>query len=191
MVTIALVGSLHLILLYAVLVAVDVVPVPSILPITPATMIPNKTVRPIPPPPINPTLATPTQTEIPVPRVPIDPGPVAGPTITAPPPGGGTAPLTQDGYVAATPIAATHTTPSYPAIDRRLDHEGTVMLTVTIDVNGAVSDASVAKSSGYSSLDVAAVSWVKEHWRYKPAMRNGNAVAATTQAEVTFRLMQN
>jgi protein TonB len=190
MVTIALVGSLHLILIYAVLAALDVVPIPTIPPITDTTVI-IKTAHPTPPPPINPTMAKPTTTNIPAPWIPIDHGAASGPTITGPTPDGGTMPLTPETYAAASAIAATHTIPSYPALDRRLDHEGTVLLTVAIDTNGNVSDASVTKSSGFEGLDAAAVAWVKEHWRYKPATRNGNAVAATARAEVTFRLTQN
>jgi protein TonB len=189
--TIALVGSLHLILIYAVLVAIDVVPAPTIPTITTATVIPNKTVHPTPPPPINPTMMKPTTTEVPVPRIPMDPG-TPGTTITAVPEGGGGSVSTpSEVFTAAAPIAATHTIPSYPAVDRRLDHEGVVLLTVMIDAEGNVSDANVLKSSGYDSLDAAAVSWVKEHWRYKPATHNGNAVAATARAEVTFRLTRD
>ena len=189
--TIALVGSLHLILIYAVLAALDVVPMPLITP-TNTTRVIDQTVKqiPLPPPPVHSTLVTPTTTEIPVPRISVDPG-VTGPTITPPTQGAVTAPVTPEVFTAASAIAATHTIPSYPALDRRLDHEGTVLLAVTIGADGNVSDASVLKSSGYDGLDAAAVAWVKEHWRYKPAMHNGNAVAATARAEVTFRLTQN
>jgi TonB family protein len=48
----------------------------------------------------------------------------------------------------------------------------------------------VVSSSGHADLDEAAVAWVKSHWRYQPAMQNGGAVPATTNAVVTFTLNQ-
>jgi protein TonB len=189
--TIALVGSLHLILVYAVLAALDIVPAPSIPGIAHLQVI-NKTVRSKPDtlPPIHPTMATPKAPDsVPVPKIPIDPNSDGG-TITVHS-DTGVGPMTQDVVVAVSAIAATHTSPSYPALDRRMGHEGTVLLSVTIDAQGNVSDASVAKSSGFEGLDAAAVSWVKAHWRYHAAMRNGHAIPATSMAEVTFRLTQN
>lgn len=189
--TIALVGSLHLILIYAVLAALDVVPMPAIPPDTTIRVIPSHKVDlPLPPPPVNPTMTKPTTPVIPIPQIPVDSG-NGGPILTAPTPSNGGSPSTLDSYAPASAIAATHTIPAYPALDRRLDHEGTVLLTVAIDTEGNVSDASVLKSSGFEGLDAAAVAWVKEHWRYKPATRNGNAVTGTARAEVTFRLTQN
>lgn len=84
----------------------------------------------------------------------------------------------------------THTTPEYPPISRRLGEQGTVLLKIVIDANGDVTDASVEKSSGYSRLDSAAVSWVKRHWRYHPATQNGKPIAITTRAKVRFDLRQ-
>ncbi len=188
---IALVGSLHLILVYAVLAALDVVPAPFIPPITHGRVIDTK-VQPTPPPmpPVHLRMAAPTTTDnIPAPPINIDHS--SSDRGPATPTGGDTTTVPTDVFQPASAVAETHTIPSYPALDRRLNHQGTVLLTVMIDAQGNVSDASVAKSSGYDGLDAAAVAWVKEHWRYKPAMHNGSAVAATARAEVTFRLTQN
>ncbi|HTK80176.1 MAG TPA: TonB family protein [Rhizomicrobium sp.] len=87
-----------------------------------------------------------------------------------------------------TGITSTHTTPPYPAVARRLGKEGTVTLSISVSASGEVTDASVASSSGIDELDQAAVQWVKEHWRYKPAIRNGEPAAGTVQAAVRFTL---
>ena len=89
-----------------------------------------------------------------------------------------------------TTYGRTHTIPEYPPISRRLGEQGTVLLKIVIDANGDVTSATVEKSSGYSRLDEAAVSWVKRHWRYHPATLNGKPIAVTTQAKVRFDLRQ-
>jgi protein TonB len=63
-----------------------------------------------------------------------------------------------------------------------------VLLRLAINADGQVSDAEIVRSSGYDELDEAAAIWVKAHWRYLPALQNGQPVAATTTALVTFRL---
>ncbi|HEY2034911.1 MAG TPA: energy transducer TonB [Rhizomicrobium sp.] len=90
----------------------------------------------------------------------------------------------------ASGLTTTHTTPPYPAVARRLDQQGTVVLSITVAADGSVSAAQVATSSGVPELDQAALDWVKAHWRYKPAMQGGAAVPSTTQAAVKFDLKQ-
>jgi protein TonB len=82
----------------------------------------------------------------------------------------------------------THTIPDYPPLDARLGREGTVTLKLAIDERGAVTDAVVERSSGYASLDQAAVNWVKAHWLYYPATHSGDPVASSADVTVTFRL---
>jgi protein TonB len=82
----------------------------------------------------------------------------------------------------------THSTPPYPADARNLSQQGTVTLALSIDATGAVTNAQVKVSSGYPELDQTAVSWVMAHWRYKPAIQNGAAVASATLAAVRFDL---
>jgi protein TonB len=88
----------------------------------------------------------------------------------------------------ASGLGSTHTTPPYPEMERRMGHEGTVTLRLAIDTTGNVTDAQIEKSSGSQVLDQAAIDWVKAHWKYKPAIQNGTAVAATTEAAVVFNL---
>jgi protein TonB len=88
-------------------------------------------------------------------------------------------------------IAATHTQPPYPMLARRIGEQGTVVLSITVGADGIVESASVAKSSGRVDLDQAAASWVKDHWKYRPASRNGEPIMAQIEAQVVFDLNQS
>ena len=85
-------------------------------------------------------------------------------------------------------IMGSHSSPPYPLLDRRLGHEGTVTLRLTVSPEGAVVDAQVVKSSGYPGLDEAAVSWVVAHWRYRAATHAGAAISSQATAAVMFSL---
>jgi protein TonB len=73
---------------------------------------------------------------------------------------------------------------------RRIGKEGTVVLDITVSAEGSVQNVSISKSSGDDDLDEAAMSWVREHWRYQPATQNGQPVAAQSEAQVVFSLKQ-
>jgi len=87
-------------------------------------------------------------------------------------------------------VSSTHSTPPYPALARLAVHQGTVLLTIVVTAQGDVASASVIQSSGFPELDQAAVEWVQAHWKYKPAMQNGQPVPSQTQAAVKFDLRQ-
>ncbi len=191
---IAVVGTLHLIVIYAVLASIDVVPI--VFPIPPVhfqvfdSTRPKTQPIPIPNPVVQTKINTP---RILVPNIVIDnsrTGGITGEQGKDAGNGTGTVAVTVV-FAPATAIASTHTIPSYPPLDRRLGHEGKVRLKLTIDEQGSVNDAVVEQSSGFGGLDAAAIAWVKDHWRYQPATRDGKPVAATAQADVTFRLTQN
>jgi protein TonB len=76
--------------------------------------------------------------------------------------------------------------PVYPkdALDGGL--EGRVSLTVTIAADGSVSGVSVAKSSGHTILDDAAVRAVKRDWVFQPALKNGKPVAGAVTVVFEF-----
>lgn len=101
-------------------------------------------------------------------------------------------PQTRNSLVPTPPhgIAATHTQPPYPMLARRIGKEGTVLLSITVGADGNVQNALIAKSSGDNDLDEAAVSWVKDHWKYRPASQSGQPVAAQVEAQVVFNLKQ-
>jgi TonB family protein len=86
------------------------------------------------------------------------------------------------------PIQETRRLPPYPRESIRLNEEGAVLLAVRIGTNGAVSQASVFKSSGHQRLDAAAANFVKGYWRWHPATRAGKPVPANTRVSVLFKL---
>ena len=89
---------------------------------------------------------------------------------------------------AAVGVAGTHTTPPYPPLAIRLGEEGNVRLHLTISPQGIVTEALVVRSSGFGDLDQAAHNWIMAHWRCRPAMRGGAAVASVSDVLVRFDL---
>jgi protein TonB len=77
--------------------------------------------------------------------------------------------------------------PDYPMIARQLLEEGTVIATVEIGADGLPKQIKVRQSSGFGSLDQAAVKAL-EQWRFAPAMRDGTAVATTVEIPLVFKL---
>lgn len=78
-----------------------------------------------------------------------------------------------------------NTKPPYPADAYARRHEGIVMLSLHVDVDGDVDRVEIAQSSGFASLDDAAVEAAR-NWRYVPARRGGVSVAATFTQRVKF-----
>ena len=62
--------------------------------------------------------------------------------------------------------------PPYPAADVRKGNEGVTRLNVCLDARGRVQSASVAGSSGHTSLDQAALKWVRDA-KFTPAKVDG------------------
>ena len=62
--------------------------------------------------------------------------------------------------------------PTYPPIDIRMNHEGASALEVCLDTGGRVTSANLASSSGYSTLDQAALKWVLSA-KFTPAKLDG------------------
>jgi protein TonB len=185
-ISIAVVAALHIAVIYTILAALDIVPSPIPEPGIIVRFFPTKpTVQPPPQPTIAQStdgFVKPSDPTFPPPDFQVDRSTPGG-GLTNPPPGGQT-----DTFMSASSVPGTHTIPAFPPLDRRLGHEGTVQLTISIDAGGNVIGASIDRSSGYDSLDAAAIAWVKDHWRYRPAMRNGVAIASSTQASVVFQL---
>ena len=77
--------------------------------------------------------------------------------------------------------------PEYPAIARRNNWEGLVMLRILIKTDGAIGEITVLQSSGYEVLDQSALKTVKK-WRYQPAVRQGEMVECYRRVPVRFRL---
>ena len=145
---------------------------------------PKPVTMPTPPKMVQPT--TPTDPTITPPDIQVAPDPTSTPISVAMTPTN-TAP-TPD--TAASGLSNTHSTPPYPVAARTAGHQGTVTLQMTVGPNGDVTGATIVTSSGFPELDQAAVAWVVNHWKYKPAVQGGVAVTSTTQAAVKFDLQQ-
>jgi protein TonB len=190
-VTIALVAAIHVAAIYALIVSLNPTLLPRLVPDNPIDLIRTKE---LPPPPtrpdISPTLVTPGT---PIPQPPkvwedSNPNTPYSPPTTSGNGDTGTTQTLLPTLMPARAIASTHTIPMYPPIAARLSEQGSVRLTLDIDEQGYVTDAAVIGSSGYSALDAAAIAWVKAHWRYAPALRDGVPIRSSTNAIVTFRL---
>lgn len=79
--------------------------------------------------------------------------------------------------------------PMYPAKEIRLEHTGTVILSVYVLGTGRVGEVRVEKSTGYPALDEAAAREARS-WRLKPGTRDGVPVAMWKQIPITFRLKE-
>lgn len=77
--------------------------------------------------------------------------------------------------------------PAYPPVSRRRKEEGRVLLTVRVSAEGAAVQVQIRESSGYNRLDEAALSAV-QGWRFIPARRGDQPVAATVVVPIIFRL---
>lgn len=82
---------------------------------------------------------------------------------------------------------ATCPLPAYPALARRRGWSGRVLVRVHVAADGAVVSAEMAGSSGYDVLDRAATDAVRR-WRFRPAARDGVAVADVVDVPVRFEL---
>ncbi len=77
--------------------------------------------------------------------------------------------------------------PRYPALARRRNQQGTVMLDVVVDEKGHPELIEILKSSGFSALDRAAIASV-ERWEFEPEQRNKRFVKSRVHIPVVFRL---
>jgi periplasmic protein TonB len=106
-----------------------------------------------------------------------DPGPVVdpGPVDTGPVSVGNLA------YVTAT-------APPYPRAEVLAGIGGTVLLKVLVDIDGRPLEVVVLESSGNRNLDRSAREHVRKHWRFQPAMRDGQPVQAYGKVPVVFSM---
>jgi len=107
----------------------------------------------------------------------VDPAPPA-PGASAPPP---EVPPAFDADYLANPA------PAYPALSRRLNEEGKVMVRVLVTAEGRAERVEIARSSGYERLDRSALEAVAR-WRFVPARRGTAGVAAFVLVPVQFQL---
>jgi len=75
----------------------------------------------------------------------------------------------------------------YPSWALQQGIEGRVVVRMLVDERGRVVKTYVAKTSGYSSLDEAAVAAVKKY-RFLPALKNGKPVKRWVEQEFLFKI---
>ncbi|WP_321966436.1 energy transducer TonB [Burkholderia cepacia] len=75
--------------------------------------------------------------------------------------------------------------PAYPASERRMGHEGTTVLSITIDTSGQIERADVTASSGFGALDAAAQR-VLLAAKCDPYLDNGTPVSVHATQRITF-----
>jgi TonB family protein len=75
----------------------------------------------------------------------------------------------------------------YPFFARVFGRKGTSELAFTVSADGTVRDIKIAKSSGSSGLDDAAVDCVAR-WHYRPALKDGQLVDAPMTVKVAWDL---
>lgn len=73
----------------------------------------------------------------------------------------------------------------YPPDAMRENAQGEVIIDASITAGGAVESAKVEQSSGYRSLDAAALQSVRQ-WQFNPARRNGEPVSTMIRIPINF-----
>jgi len=78
--------------------------------------------------------------------------------------------------------------PVYPTIARSRGIQGKVLIEVLVDANGVAKKLEISRSSGYESLDMAAVDAVKK-WRFISAKKGNQAIEASVIVPVEFKII--
>lgn len=76
---------------------------------------------------------------------------------------------------------------NFPLLSKRAKEQGTVVLRITVDVNGRLKEAWVQKSSGFERLDQAALKDIHSA-RFAPQMEDGKPVEWQTLAPLAYDL---
>lgn len=85
------------------------------------------------------------------------------------------------------PVRIYNQAPVYPLFAVRMNFEGTVILSLSIDAEGIVKSVDIKKSSGHVLLDNAAKD-AADNWRFTPAKKGGKNIAYKKEVPVVFRL---
>jgi protein TonB len=120
------------------------------------------------------------------------PAEAPSPVVVAPPPPSTPAPADQPAPALVTqPIYNADTlnnpAPPYPSVSRRVGEQGRVILRVLVGASGGAEEVQLRSSSGFSRLDDAARETV-QRWKFVPAKRGSEPVAAWVLIPISFRL---
>lgn len=139
--------------------------------------------RPAESKPASPDTSAPTQAPATAPEATTAPSAPAAPPGPAAPP----APPVNTGVSIPASYAASNRKPDYPALSRRYEEQGTVVLQVLVKADGTAGEVKLKSSSGHPLLDKSAMSTVQS-WRFIPAIRDGKPVAEWYPVPITFTL---
>jgi protein TonB len=140
----------------------------------------------VPPPPV-------PEVRRPEPRPVVVREPVTAPVTALPPP----APAEPRAPAPVAPVVVTavrfdaaylnNPAPGYPLQSRRRGEQGRVLLQVRVDAHGLPQQVEIHQGSGYERLDEAALEAVRR-WRFIPARRGDEAIAASVRVPIVFHL---
>lgn len=138
----------------------------------------------IPPPVITAPAEAPSPVLAPPPPPPAPPAPIeappAPPAAAPPAPAPLIPPVFNADYL-------DNPAPAYPAASRRSGEQGRVVLRVLVNATGGAEEVQVRTSSGFARLDEAARETVRR-WKFVPARRGSDNVAAWVLIPISFRL---
>ena len=117
--------------------------------------------------------------------VPASPPTAAVPGLTAPAAASTQAPVVTPARFDADYL--NNPAPAYPLRSRMLKEQGTVLLLVDVTALGGAERVQLHQSSGRPRLDDAALEAVR-HWRFVPARRGPQAIAASVIVPIVFEL---
>lgn len=162
---------------------------------TPPVAVPESVPDPVPEPMMKPPKPLPRVVQIPEPvKPPVRKAEPRQPMLTALP----QQPVTEDhGKASIAPPSViavrydadylNNPAPVYPILSRRRGEQGRVLLLVQVSAQGMAEKVEIQESSGHLRLDSAALEAVKR-WRFVPARRGDETVAASVVVPILFRL---
>lgn len=120
----------------------------------------------------------------PVPMIEALPQALSAPAVSSVSPASTASPVVPPDIRAA---YANNPKPAYPLVSRRLNESGVSRLHVLVGPDGRVQQIELERSSGFSRLDKAALSAVRD-WTFTPARQGEAAVAAWVLVPVNWNL---
>lgn len=180
--------AVHVIALYALVVSMGIVEMPKFTAPIEAVFIEDMPqAQPEPEVQIEPEIDNVVPVEEPLPEVQFETPVTPAAEVAVPESANAISATPAGGAVAQDLKTSSRVEPIYPPASRRAGEEGTVRIRVLVDERGRPSQVQVAKSSGFSKLDEAAMTAVRK-WKFVAATDGTRPVTAWTQVAVTFRL---
>jgi TonB family protein len=93
----------------------------------------------------------------------------------------------EEPLILAAPDYHKNAPPPYPLVARKRHYQGTVLLEVLVKADGTVGSIRLSRSSGYETLDRAAIKGV-EKWLFQPATKGHEAIDMWVEIPIRFEL---